>query len=1203
MANEYLKRQPTSTGNRKVFTWAGWVKLNEQNVTHLFSSSPAKDNNTQWFINSAGQIFFFNREGSDATTDQVVWDPYFRDMSSWKHIIINADTTQASAADRVRCYVNGVLLGRDETQSKVDNVVNVDTLPKDQEFWRLNGSGYPHYIGASLDNSLNAPNANQFTDVFYVDGQQLGPEVFGFYKEGKGYISAGSAQATDFRSGQWSPRAPKSIKYEINRRGGFGVNGFYLPMNDSSNPGADFHCDPNSIITLKGEDLSQPRNGAPTTTDAYVSQLRSDPYAANLVLAVPGISTSTSANLISNGHFDTNTSGWTVGTADGTLVAANGELEIQRVSSNGTFCYQQITTEIGKRYTVSFETRSSTISQITKFQVGTTINGNDLLSRIDTTSTDMVHQTGSFTATGTTAYVTLGSNFTANSFWNNIVVKQEDAPRDYSADIKGSGSNKTFTLNGNAGVGYELGNYYGSAASFRGTFDHNIELGANSDFAFGTGDFTVEMWFYTNQTARQRILSSTQGGFGSTTWVLRLEPGNILTQYTANTLTGAAAAANQWHHVAVEREGTVTSMYLNGVCVGVDLTDTKNYTEAGSNNFWLSSGYTVDTATENFDGYIQDLRIYKGVAKYKGGFDVSKPYAPVGIERWRTVDDCTANNFMTMSPLSTKNSSGSGLNLSLSDGNLTTATDGTANQTARGSFSVSSGKWYFETTLPSANGTTSQASGVGVAAPHIGGVDGSSGPGYAIIYRETGGAFLGNGSSRSDPAAGTHATYVAGDIIGVALDIDNGDVEFFKNGVSAATYNFPTHAVSGTKWTIESLMRQADSVVVHNFGQNPTLCGRFTAGTNADDSGKGLFKYAPPSGFLALCVDNLPSPAVANPGDYFKTVLYTGDGNAGLNVSGVGFQPDMVWIKNRDSARSHNIYDSVRGVSKRIQPDLQNVESNIAGVSAFNSNGFSLGNDTDDANFTAGQEYVAWCWKAGGPAVTNTDGTITSQVSVNQDAGFSIVSYTGNVVDLPTGNETVGHGLNKTPAFSIIKSRDTATGNSIDDWWVYFGSDDGVRARLNLTDQAIIGDNQNAVKHAPDTSVLTLTNFYDNNVRYIVYSWAEIEGYSKFGSYIGNGSVDGSFVYCGFKPAFVMLKASTTTGNWCMIDNARNSTNPTNFFAVANAGNAGDDTGGALDFLSNGFKLRLTSSNFNGDGTTYIFAAFAESPFQTANAK
>jgi hypothetical protein len=129
----------------------------------------------------------------------------------------------------------------------------------------------------------------EYTDVFFIDGQALTPDVFGFYKQGKGYISAGSAQATDFRPGQWVPKTPRVIKTEIIRRGGFGVNGFYLPMNDSSNFGADFHTTPNSIITLKGEDLPQPRNGAPTTTDAYVSQLRTDPYAANLVLAVPGM--------------------------------------------------------------------------------------------------------------------------------------------------------------------------------------------------------------------------------------------------------------------------------------------------------------------------------------------------------------------------------------------------------------------------------------------------------------------------------------------------------------------------------------------------------------------------------------------------------------------------------------------------------------------------------------------------------------------------------------------------------------------------------------------------------------------------------------------------------------------------------------------------------------------------------------------------
>ena len=188
-----------------------------------------------------------------------------------------------------------------------------------------------------------------------VDGQALTPDVFGFNKDGNGYVSVGSTQATDFRPGQWVPKSPRTIKSEINRRGGFGVNGFYLPMNDSSNFGADFHMTPDTIIKLKGEDLPQPRNGLPTTSDNYVSQLRSDPYAANLVLAVPGVNTQpTGSELITNGTFDSNVSGWTV-TDTGTIVRqSDGTAKVTRGSS-AEVVYQDITTVVGTTYELSVD--------------------------------------------------------------------------------------------------------------------------------------------------------------------------------------------------------------------------------------------------------------------------------------------------------------------------------------------------------------------------------------------------------------------------------------------------------------------------------------------------------------------------------------------------------------------------------------------------------------------------------------------------------------------------------------------------------------------------------------------------------------------------------------------------------------------------------------------------------------------------------
>jgi hypothetical protein len=388
-----------------------------------------------------------------------------------------------------------------------------------------------------------------------------------------------------------------------------------------------------------------------------------------------------------------------------------------------------------------------------------------------------------------------------------------------------------------------------------------------------------------------------------------------------------------------------------------------------------------------------------------------------------------------------------------------------------------------------------------------------------------------------------------------------------------------------------------------NFGQNPSFSGTTTAGTNADDSGKGLFKYAPPSGFLALCEDNLPAPAIADPGKYFKSVLYTGDGNTGHSVTGVGFKPDLVWLKGREgSGLNHILNDSIRGPVKTIFTNNNLAEYTDRGLNSFDDDGFTLKSSGGDENGN-GVPYVAWCWKAGGAAVSNTDGSITSQVSANQTAGFSIVSYTG------TGSAgTIGHGLNAAPGFVIVKNRDQTDGWMV--WVKGFSSTEFLVLNLTIAK----GSNSGYFNGTPTSTVFpasTATNNNGNNDNMIAYCWTEIEGYSKFGSYVGNQSADGPFVYCGFKPAFVLIKDTTLDPSaWILLDSSRDSVNPcthklfTDYNGAENVSSppGADAASNNIDFVSNGFKLRSNNS-WSNYPDTYIFAAFAESPFQTANAK
>ena len=1070
MANEYLKRTPTSSGNTKVFTISLWIK-NLINGAMMCNADTSANNGFYFAIStSASEIYAGTWHSSWQW--QVRASRKVRDTSNWMHVIIAVDTTHPNPEKRVIFYINGS--EQTTTEPYGYPSLNYDTLVNKL---KLNAIGrWGSYGGGYL--------ASNISDYFFIDGQALTPDVFGFHKDGDGYVSVGSTYSTEFKPGQWTPHSPSKIKKDINRRGGFGVNGFYLPMNDSSNPGADLHCTPNSIITLKGEDLPQPRNGAPTTSDAYVSQLRSDPYAANLVLAIPGIS--------------------------------GGQ----------------------------------------------------------------------------------GSGY-----------------GDYSADIKGSGSNKTVTANGNATVA-SVASYYGSALSSNADGGFSF---IGSDFAFGTGDFTFECWFYmSSDTSAIRTIFDTRTTDNSSAGVfIGIDASDYLYTYAWPGGSGAnqimIPAINQWHHVALERNGSVGTVYVNGVAASVVNTGSTNYTQGGGTLMRPASVFGTSYA---FTGYVQDARVYKGIAKFKGGFDISKPYTPVGIESWRTTDDTCKNNFCIMNTLA------AGSKYGLLDGNLT-FTNSTANWTGfiGSTHGFNTGKWYWEARI-----NVSTAYHVfGIMDNEIKHHDISDAYFYGMTYQSDG-RFYGENNGGASFSTGNTTAQTVGDVVMLAVDMDAKKMWLGINGSWLSSGNPSTGAnpnwnssrgfTDGHYYT-PAFLSYSSSGMTANFGQNPSFSGTTTAGTNADGNGKGLFNYTPPTGFLALCEDNLPTPAIADPGKHFKTVLYTGSSVSGSEksrgISGLGFKPDLVWLKSRSIIQNHQLYDSVRGFSggKGLSTDEARVEGDIGGysdqtygfVSAANNNGFSVASTHATGSWVnnTGVNYCAWCWKAGGAAVSNTDGTITSQMSANQTAGFSIVSYTGNA----TSGATIGHGLSSTPKWIIVKER----GNT-NNWPVYHGSTGNTKALyLDLTNDQ--GGNFTGAWNntSPTSSVFSLGNSNEtnrSNGNYIAYCWAEIEGFSKFGKYIGNGngSGDGPFVYCGFKPAWLLIKKTNGSGNenWRLFDSSRCPTNQNNKHLLPSS-NSAESTESGVDLLSNGFKLRDADAHQNQSSSTYIFMAFAESPFQTANAK
>jgi hypothetical protein len=349
----------------------------------------------------------------------------------------------------------------------------------------------------------------------------------------------------------------------------------------------------------------------------------------------------------------------------------------------------------------------------------------------------------------------------------------------------------------------------------------------------------------------------------------------------------------------------------------------------------------------------------------------------------------------------------------------------------------------------------------------------------------------------------------------------------------------------------------------------------------------------------------MPYSNIDSPKKYFEPKTYTGTGST-QSISGLEFSPDFVWIKSRSNASYHSLDDIVRGAGKTLFSNTTDAETTYTdAITSFNSDGWTMGTDATGGSVNiSGRTYVGWSWRGSdSSAVSNTSGTITSTVSANTTSGFSIVSWTGNGSN---SDQTLGTGLSTALDFVIAKPRDS--GGGTDQWLVYVnGVTDAQNNCLLLNSTAALttgaasgtpnrGSTAGQLKLYAGTS--TNQNLNTSGLKYIAYCFHSVKGFSKFGKYTGNGSTNGTFVYTGFKPAFVIIKTSTVSGEfWIMLDNKRNTYNVLNARLFPNASNAEVTANDILDFTSNGFKLRRADSSDNASGQTYIYAAFAENPF------
>ena len=501
------------------------------------------------------------------------------------------------------------------------------------------------------------------------------------------------------------------------------------------------------------------------------------------------------------------------------------------------------------------------------------------------------------------------------------------------------------------------------------------------------------------------------------------------------------------------------------------------------------------------------------------------------------------------------------------DGNLrVTTNNGGYGGSAKGSIAVSSGKWYWEWSIISNGGSAGQAPTCGITRTtnSVSSVNSSS-TSYAYY------GFNGNKMNAGSSSA-YGASFTTSDVIGVAFDADGGTLTFYKNGTSQGT---AFTGLSGEFCPVVWDPSTGGSIWV-NFGQRP-------------------FAYTPPTGFKALNTQNLPESTIRAGNKFFDATLYTGNGGTQSIVNSGAMQPDLVWAKSRGSVQNNSLFDSVRGVGNYLWSNLTNAETNSSSaLTAFNSNGFSLGSSSD-VNQSA-TSFVGWQWKGGGAAVTNTSGTITSTVSAGATQGFSVATFT-----TPSSftNATVGHGLGVAPKMIIVKRRTTGD-------WITWHTSLGTNGYVTLNTTSASSSNSGSFNGTSSTTWTLGSNAWwqASASDWVAYCFAEVAGFSRFGSYTGNGSTDGPFVYCGFRPRWIMFKATGEAGSWTIIDTARLGYNANNSTLYADTSN-GEQGYLPADILSNGFKIRLlsTGTSFNTSGIGYIYAAFAENPFKNSLAR